>query len=926
MAQTLKNGKASHGNYYLKTFFLALVCAAAVFIPLMLVDGGRFTYFGDFNAQEIPFYKLAHSAVRSGNLGWNQYTDLGANFIGSYSFYLLGSPFFWLTIPFPGEWIEFMMGPLLILKFAFSALSAYIYLHRYVKNQNYAVLAAIMYAFSGFSIFNVFFFHFHEAMIFFPLMLAALDEYMYKRRRGLFALAVAASCFVNYYFFIGMAIFTLIYFILRLIMKSWRISVKDALLLFLEAVLGVGMACVLFVPSILSILQNSRTTSMINGWNAVVYSNSQKYLNIINAFLFPPDLPARPNFTPEAGGKWSSLSAWLPLFGFTGALGWMQMRRKHWLKTFLYVLIFMACVPFLNAIFQLFNSQYYARWFYMLILMMCLATAMSLEYQSINWKKTITITAVATAASAFVIGLMPTVSKQGESQGNSTKTYTFGLMSNSTRFWSYVALALLSLAVLIFVFQFYRSRGEKKFSRMLTTFTCLVSVFASLFILALGKTEAELSSDFFIPYVLNEGADVKGLDAREDNVRVDFYKSQDNMGMFWNMQSISAFHSIVPGSIMEYYRSVGMDRDVASRPETNIYGVRALTSVKWLFDDAHDDDDFTDSETDEARMPGWLYNSNANGFEIWENENYIPMGFSYEYYITRSNFFTQATEDRHLISLRAVIVNDADVPYVENILKPLPSSEYEFTEERYVEDCRARAQHTCNSFVYSSSGFTAEINADKERLIFFSVPYEDGWTATVNGEYARIFQTNIGFMSVLVPQGEHVVIDFKYNTPGLFVGAIISLASVLLFVLYLRWARKNKAKLSPVISGKLPLISRPFSDFEEKTGARFTRSLTKTPLEYRTERIPEPDEIKQRAQEELAESFAEAQQDQENTTEQAEVDIMTQANPSQQAVQEVIEDDEPNNEPIEDKLIEDFAGDKTENDVDNASENHYTDK
>lgn len=35
--------------------------------------------------------------------------------------------------------------------------------------------------------------------------------------------------------------------------------------------------------------------------------------------------------------------------------------------------------------------------------------------------------------------------------------------------------------------------------------------------------------------------------------------------MFWEVQSIQAFHSIVPGSLMEFYDSIGVQRDVASR-------------------------------------------------------------------------------------------------------------------------------------------------------------------------------------------------------------------------------------------------------------------------------------------------------------------------------------------------------------------------
>ena len=126
-------GRQGKRNYYMRAFFLGLGLSALVFLPFMAVDGGRFLFYGDFNVQQVPFYRLAHDAVRAGQIGWNQHTDLGVNFVGSYSFYLLGSPFFWLTIPFPSEWMQFMMGPLFMLKFACASLTGYVYLHRYTK-------------------------------------------------------------------------------------------------------------------------------------------------------------------------------------------------------------------------------------------------------------------------------------------------------------------------------------------------------------------------------------------------------------------------------------------------------------------------------------------------------------------------------------------------------------------------------------------------------------------------------------------------------------------------------------------------------------------------------------------------------------------------------------------------------------------------
>ncbi|MEI3551458.1 MAG: YfhO family protein [Acutalibacteraceae bacterium] len=156
-------------NYYFKAFVYGIGISFLFFIPFIIYDKGYFLFYGDFNVQQVPFYQMAHDAVRSGSFGWSWTTDLGANFIGSYSFYLLGSPFFWLTIPFPSAAVPYLMGPLLILKFGCASLTGYVYLKRYVQNQNFAVIGGMLYAFSGFSVYNIFFNHFHEAIVFFPL-------------------------------------------------------------------------------------------------------------------------------------------------------------------------------------------------------------------------------------------------------------------------------------------------------------------------------------------------------------------------------------------------------------------------------------------------------------------------------------------------------------------------------------------------------------------------------------------------------------------------------------------------------------------------------------------------------------------------------------------------------------------------------------
>ena len=168
---------------YQTAFLLGFTAFILIILPIIIYNGGYYIYYGDYNSQQIPFYNHAHEFIRNEGVGWDWGTDLGANFIGSYSFYLLGSPFFWLTIPLPQNLVTFSMPILLALKFGTASMTAYAFIRRFVRNKNAALIGGMLYAFSGFQAFNIFFNHFHDVTAFFPLMLIAMEERINNNRR-----------------------------------------------------------------------------------------------------------------------------------------------------------------------------------------------------------------------------------------------------------------------------------------------------------------------------------------------------------------------------------------------------------------------------------------------------------------------------------------------------------------------------------------------------------------------------------------------------------------------------------------------------------------------------------------------------------------------------------------------------------------------
>ena len=795
------------------TFLFALLTAAALFVPYIISSNGYFIFYGDFNVQQIPFYKMCHAAIRSGNVKWSFTTDLGANFVGSYAFYLLGSPFFWLTIPFPNSFVPHLMGPLLILKFALAALTAYLYIRRFTRTPEAARLGGLLYAFSGFSVYNIFFNHFHEAIIVFPLLLLAMEYLITENRRGYFALAVALCAVTNYFFFYGMVVFCLIYYFVRLASKDIKFKLSRFLWIAFESVLGVLMAAVLLLPAVLGVLGNERLTHILLGWHGIMYSREQIYLNIIECFFFPPDLPARPVFFPQAEVKWASLGGWLPLFGMTGVISWFAARKKTWIKRMIIICAFMALVPILNSAFYAFNGSYFARWFYMPILIMCLASSRVTE-EEIDLKPGIKWTAAITLAFTLVIGLFPQKNEEGKiTLGLFTENET---LNYKLRFWLTASVAIGSIIVLAVLYKLLK-KNTKRFIVVSTVFVLIVSAGYGNFFIALGRMHSYDIKSVIIDTLI-EG-DLK-LDGDKDSYRIDTYECVDNTGMYLGYSTINAFHSVVPGSVMQFYKFVGVERDVASRPETSNPALRPLLSVKYLIDRDSDSSDFKD-ENGKTKMPGYKYIKQENGFLVYENENYIGYGFSPDYYVTEEFLKPYSGSQKARMMLKAVVLTEEQVAkysdilsdantirerHAEDVLKSqsvngdnlgletegeiITSAENSgdeitlgLTDSDLAKDAARLNQTSAKYFKTDNNGFEAVVNRDKKSLVVFSIPYDSGWKATVNGKAAEIEKVDIGLMAVAVPKGESNI-RFDYETPGLYIGLITTAAAFAIFLVY----------------------------------------------------------------------------------------------------------------------------------------------
>ena len=777
----------SHKKFWQAAGLCALT-AAVFFLPFYLLDGGFFHYAGDFNSQQITFYRYMNGFVKGAGYPDSAFagaphntfswaTDLGSGVMNAYSFYLYGSPFFWLSVLLPQSWLPYMMVPLLVLKFGVAGGGAYLYLRRYVKNENYAVLGACLYALSGFAVYNVFFNHFVDVVALFPYLLWALDEAIYEDRHGLFAFWVAVNLLNNYFFFVGQVIFLCIYFVCKLTAKDFRLTGRKFGHLLWESVLGVAMGCLLLFPAVLSLLQNPRTIDLSSGWGFLTYAKVQQYLAILLSWILPPDSPYLTSVWSEGVIKWTSMTAYLPLCSLAGAMAYWRSRKADSKKRIVAVCAVCALVPVLNSAFYALNSSYYARWYYMPTLILAAMTVNALEDPDIDLD--------APARGIGWIMLATLVFAVVPVRDDTTGTWSFGVLKNPGQFFAVLGFGLLGLML-------YRVLCSKwrQDSRFAQRMTAAVLVFACAFTMVhigIGKfgqwhTDSDLVEQDTNALLLKN-------DLPEGDYRIDTYKIHDNIGMWLDKSCLQYFGSTAAPSILSFYPGLGVKRDVRSEPEIANYALRGLLSVEYLITTPEKRESFED-EAD----AGWTYLADVDGYTLYHNDNYVPMGFTYDYYVTEATYETSIKTLRSNLLMRALVLTDEDVAQYGKYLTELPDAMLdELHYDSYTQDCADRRAHSCSVFQMNNAGFHAEITLDKPNLVFFSVPYDDGFTAYVNGEKTDILQVDEGLMAVLCPAGASSI-DFVYQAAGLSASRVVTAVAIPVWVVYAAYFVRRKRR------------------------------------------------------------------------------------------------------------------------------------
>ena len=90
---------------------------------------------------------------------------------------------------------------------------------------------------------------------------------------------------------------------------------------------------------------------------------------------------------------------------------------------------------------------------------------------------------------------------------------------------------------------------------------------------------------------------------------------------------------------------------------------------------------------------------------------------------------------------------------------------------------------------------TGDITVSEDKVLFLSIPYSEGWSATLDGEKVEVYRANTMYMGIVVPAGSHKV-ELHYVTPGATAGLCMTIAGILICAGYAVFGKvtKNRTK------------------------------------------------------------------------------------------------------------------------------------
>lgn len=829
---------------------------------------------------------------------WDMSLGYGADILSTLNYYAIGDPLNLLYGFVSPKNTEIMYDFMILLRMYLAGITFIMYARKMKKRSYGTVIGALAYVFSGFC-FRLGLRHpfFINPMIYFPLLCLGIEKIYQRERPYVFIFAVCVSAMSNYYFLYMLTIFAVIYAWIRFYKYTEESKMKNFFLTILKFgmyyTLGIAMAAVILLPSVIGFLGNGRYGNGVD-WKSLIVYPGKYYLLFIENFIGYGNMGSNTN------------AGYLPIVGIVVLFTLFSQRMKH--KKYRAAFIASIIALILPIFGYAFNGFSYAnnRWAFALSFIVALLTAeMYPRLFVMSKRQQIGIGAGIIIYTVFCI----IVNASGEEILKNK-----GIMA---------ACGLIAVFyILLLIFQRLGYDTQKRIVRVSMAILLLISVGVH------GYYRFDPKGYAYTQEFMDQGQAYRTL--KEDNIRM-LSKVNDpsvyrvhaegyrykNYGLINHLNTISGYYSITAKCVTDTikgYDTLGMQYADKYKGVDQRLGLLSLAGVKYITV-AHNSQVAKDVSSKGDVPYGVEKLSKKGNITLYKNKYALPFAYAYDSYMTEQQYeqlngigkeqamlaqiiLNQHPADKEIqhneqrkdpdiqtISLpetrisspkgkkyaeitvpvekdketylyfknlvyhgkkngddnfiltgrkgtKGILVTQNDVQqkiHIQSTFNPyyfgrkdyivkinhqtskakekvrlnfLSPGEYEFDDislitvpkKDVLARLKKRKENSMKQIQYEGNHFRGVYHAKKDQILCVTIPYSKGWKATVNGNRTKIYKANGMFMGIIMKKGTQSV-KLDYETPGLKIGAWISLVAWIGLGIYGLYFEKYRKKL-----------------------------------------------------------------------------------------------------------------------------------
>lgn len=812
-------------------FLFLLLSASCSFIFRDYLYGNDLMIFNDIGSDTWQQYIMNYTSIvnhlRDGSFSlWDFNNGLGIN---QFNFNLF-DPFLMLLYG-----VGVVLGPahmllyinvIQILKIMVAAFAFYWFLSQFSFSVLSRMITSYAYALNGFLLVWGQHYQFGTVVIYFPLMLLFCEKFIQKKKgKALFPVMVFLCGIYSVYFTYMCLAATGLYLLFRILMLdglTWKERIQRFLLGCAEMIMGVGMSLVVFLPMAEVLLDvssrlESDGTGLLDFLRQCFTPYSRKFYLSMLKRMFSSNLqngyglakgPQQyvMNYYEDPVLFCSTLAVFLNV-QFLAVLRKADMTKRA--KRVLYgvaaLILVGTALPVGGTVFNYFTlpTQRYTfvlmtvflllmawMWDYMrkggklnLVLILAVTALMGWAYwcgyEQAGFQEyrtnilILTVTGILTAVCLTLLCFLKDTQIRNVILGVMGVVLVVNVVSEGgTNYQNRVTMKKTDVPAEVMV------QETQRYEEMRTSDDKEIKY----------RAEIEKPQDFFREMYRVDLADclnyLKENDPTFYRVEKDYISgtvSMDSSGQGY--RGISTYNSVMNGNVKEFVKTCYPELFFADHNHYTFWNnvddnwLAAFLGVKYILSGNGEPDETKYKLLDQV---GSLY--------IHVNVLDAQTAHFYTQDISEESLKELCTEEnREELLGEAIALEDGTEIGDASEIQTLKSEEQETAEQNSSVTLDAPQK---------DSVVTGSVHAEADGYALFMIPYEKGWSLTIDGEKAELLRGDIGFLACEVPEGDHTIL-LTFEAPGLKAGTI---GSVLFWILFaqsrLLIIRKNKTRKS----------------------------------------------------------------------------------------------------------------------------------